>query len=156
MLRIVTKNTQRLRFTLAIMFLLILIANSFPFFQGIQSDGKLFYYTAIDLFLEVTTVVEDASAQSALATVAWSSAIFFVLPIVGFFFAILDKERNLKNVAGILCSILGVMAIVFIVGPAFLSIGSLFALLMYLATFLISVFGIFARYVVNNQPQQNK
>ncbi len=117
------------------------------------NGNTLKYYTAIDLFLEVTTIIDDPQQQGALSTVAWSSAIFFVIPIVGFFFAALDKSRNLKNIAGIVCSIAGVMAIVFIVGPSYLSIGSLGALLLYLATFLVSIFGVFARYLVNSDKE---
>lgn len=123
------------------------------YFNGNELD----YYTAIDLFLEVTTIIEDnPQEQSALSTVAWSAALFFVIPLIGFFFAALDKARNLKNVAGILCSIAGVMAIVFIVGPSYLSIGSLGALLLYLVTFLVSMFGIFARYIVTPEKENTE
>ncbi|MDD5795899.1 MAG: hypothetical protein PUD24_03055 [Oscillospiraceae bacterium] len=156
MLKIVNKTTKKLRIALVVLFLLILMANSFPFFQGLNSDGKLCYYTAIDMFLEVTSIVENQAQQNALMAVSWSSIVFFIFPIVGFFFAILDKERNLKNVAGIICSIAGVMAIVYIVGPEFLSIGSLIALLLYFATFLVSVFGMLARYLVNNDESEEK
>lgn len=120
------------------------------------NGNTLKYYTAIDLFLEVTTTIENAQEQSALQAVTWSSALFFVIPVIGFFFAALDKARNLKNIAGILCSIAGVVAIVFIVGPSYLSIGSLAALLLYLATFVISMFGIFARYLVDSDKEKTE
>lgn len=120
------------------------------------NGNELKYYTAFDLFLEVTTIIDNPQEQSALSTVAWSSAIFFVIPVIGFFFAALDKARNLKNIAGLLCSISGVIAIVFIVGPSYLSIGSLGALLLYLVTFIVSMFGIFARYLVIPEKENNE
>ncbi len=152
MQKIVNKTTKKLRIALIVFFLLIIVANSFPFYQGLQSDGKLFYYTATDMFLEVTTITENAEDQGALNAIAWSAALFYVIPTVGFFFALLDKERNLKNIAGILCSIAGAVCVTFIVGP-YLSLGSLCALLMYLVTFLLSMFGIFARYIVKDDAQ---
>lgn len=154
MLRIVNKTTKRLRVALVVLFLLIVVANSFPFFQGLQSDGTLYYYTATDMFLNVTSVVDNPGDQSALMTVAWASALFYVIPVVGFFFAVLDRDRNLKNVAGVICSIAGVLAIIYIVGPEFLSIGSLAALLMYIATFLISVYGMLARYLISSDDNK--
>lgn len=113
---------------------------------------KLIYYTAIDLFLEVTTVVEDQAEQSALMTMAWSALIFFAIPVIGFFFFILDKERNLKNVAGLLCSVAGIFAITYIAGP-YLSIGSLLAILLYLVTFFLSMLAICSRYIVNSSKE---
>lgn len=156
MLRIENKTTKKLRIALIVLFLLILLANSLPFFQGLQSDGKLYYYTATDMFLHVTSTVENPDDQSALMTVAWASALFFILPVIGFFFAALDKDRNLKNIAGVICSIAGVMAIIYIVGPEFLSLGSMIALLLYLATFLVSVFGMLARYLITQETENKK
>ncbi len=150
MQKIVNKTTKKLRIALMVIFLLIVFANSFPFFQGQQSDGRLYYYTATDLFLEVTTITENPVDQGPLTAVAWSSALFFVIPIAGFLFAAFDRERNIKNVAGIILSAMGALAITFIVGP-YMSLGSLAAIILYFATFLISVFGIFARYIVQEE-----
>lgn len=133
-------------------------AEYFQFHAGDRyfNGNLLKYYTATDLFLEVTTITDNPQEQGALSTVALSSAIFFVIPIIGFLFAAFDKARNFKNIAGILCSILGVFAIVYIVGPEYLSIGSLAALLFYLAAFLVSMFGIFARYLVSPEKENTE
>ncbi len=116
---------------------------------------KLIYYTAIDMFLEVTTIVENPEDQSALSAMAWSSLIFFAIPIIGFFFFLLDRERNLKNVAGILCSVAGIFAITYIAGP-YLSIGSLCAIVLYLVTFFLSMLAVCARYIVNTTSEDKK
>ena len=116
---------------------------------------KLIYYTAIDMFLEVTTIVENPADQGALMAMAWSSVLFFAFPIIGFFFFILDRERNLKNVAGLLCSVAGIFSITYIAGP-YLSIGSLFAIILYLVTFFLSMLGICARYIVNTNSEDKK
>lgn len=116
---------------------------------------KLIYYTAIDLFLEVTTIVDNPDDQGALTAMAWSSLVFFAVPIIGFFFFLLDKERNLKNVAGLLCSVAGIFAITYIAGP-YLSIGSLCAIVLYLVTFFLSMLAICARYIVNTTGEDKK
>ena len=131
-------------------------AEEFKFHIGNERVfDKLIYYTAIDLFLEVTTIVENPAEQGALMTMAWSSLIFFAIPIIGFFFCLLDKERNLKNVAGLLCSVAGIFSITYIAGQ-YLSIGSLCAIVLYLVTFFLSMLAICARYIVNTNEDDKK
>ena len=71
--------------------------------------------------------------------------VFLVIPIVGFFFCALDKERNLKNIVSIICCLLGVFSILTIVSVNFISYGSLFALLFYLLSSFITAFAMMAR-----------
>lgn len=150
MLKIVNKTTKKLRIALIVFFLFILFANSLPFIYGSNANNELQYFTPVDMILFITAYTDDATMTEsvrALQTAGASYLTFFIIPIIGFLFAAFDKERNLKNVVGIICSISGVLAIIYLVGPQFLCIGSLIVLFLYLVTFMLSIYGMFARYL---------
>lgn len=157
MLKIVNSTTKKLRIALCVLFILILFTNSLPYIYGLNAEGQIAYFTPIDLLLYINATTDNtqlADGLQSLQTVAVSYIVFFIIPIVGFLFAALDKQRNLKNAAGILCSIAGVLAVIYLVGPQFLCIGSLLAMLLYLVTLFLSVLGVFARYIKTPEEQK--
>ena len=156
MLKIVNKTTKKLRIALIEFFLIILFANSLPFIQGSNANNELQYFTPGEMLLLRTSYTDDAAmteSVKALQTAGASYLTFFIIPIIGFLFAAFDRERNLKNIAGILCSIAGVMAIIYLVG-AYISIGALAVLFLYLVTFMLSIYGMFARYLKVSDKQE--
>ena len=87
-----------------------------------------------------------SSEFSAINTMIPLNFIFLVIPIVGFFFCVLDRKSNMKNIVSILCCLLGVVSILTIVTINLISLGSMLALLLYILTSFLTVFSIFARF----------
>ena len=71
--------------------------------------------------------------------------IFFIIPIAGFFFCALDKERNMKNIVSIICCLLGVLSILTMVSYT-ISLASVIALLLYILICFLTTLSIFARF----------
>ena len=65
--------------------------------------------------------------------------VIILIPILGFFFCALDKQRNLKNLVSVLCCFAGVFLILSI-PRAYISLGAIIAIILYiLIMFLTSV-----------------
>jgi hypothetical protein len=68
-----------------------------------------------------------------------------VVPIAGFFIFSFDKSRNIKNIYGILSTVVAVFLIVTTVPGENLQFGAVASLLLYLVIVFLSVLGMFAR-----------
>ena len=141
------KTRKKLRITQCVLFLAQLLFCTFTFVQIPNPDPtKLgFYATVFDMLGYLGGDFPDVAQSSAFSSVLPLFFVFLVIPIVGFFFCALDKERNLKNIVSIICSLLGVFSILTIVSINFISYGSLFALLFYLLISFITAFAMMAR-----------
>lgn len=67
-----------------------------------------------------------------------------------------DRKRMVKGIAGVLCSALGAAWVTFFVGPVNLLPGSLFSLLLYILTFILSVMLLLAKAAENQEKLQAK
>ncbi len=67
--------------------------------------------------------------------------IFFVIPLVGFFFMFFDKKSNIKNIVSLVGSVLGCAMISFLIG-GYIGIGGLLSVLLYFVIAVMSAFGI--------------
>ena len=141
------KTRKKLRITQCVLFLAQILFCTFTFVQIPNPDPtKLgFYATVFDMLGYLGGDFHDVAQSSAFSSVLPLFFVFLVIPIVGFFFCALDKERNLKNIVSIICSLLGVFSILTIVSINFISYGSLFALLFYLLISFITAFAMMAR-----------
>lgn len=141
------KKRKRLRITQCILFLAEILFCTFTFVQIPNPDStKLgFFATVFDMLGYLGGNFPEGAQGEAFSSVLPLFFVFLVIPIVGFFFCALDKERNLKNIVSIICCLLGVFSILTIVSINFISYGSLLALLFYLLISFITAFAMMAR-----------
>lgn len=144
------KTRKRLRLTLCTLYLIQIFLCTMPYIQGNSSDGKFYAYTVFDMILFWGGNIPDTAAGSAFQTYILFMPVFFIIPIVGFFFCALDKERNMKNIASIVCCLLGVLSILIILGYS-LSLGSMISLLLYLVICFLTTMSMFARITDNSR-----
>lgn len=141
------KTRKRLRIVLCICYLLEIVLCAWPFYQYSQ-NGTIVSNSVFEMLgaLGVGNVNGVSSSDfSAVTTFLPLNFIFVIVPIVGFFFCALDKQRNLKNIVSLICCLVGVVSILTIVTINLLSFGSLLALLLYLLTSFLSTFSMMAR-----------
>lgn len=135
------KNRKRLRLTQCFFYLLQIVLCTFPFIQGADSQGRMYSYSIFELISYIgATAADDSFIHYVLYT-----PIVLIIPIVGFFFCALDKEKNLKNLVSLACCALGVISILIIAGAA-LSLGAVLSMLLYILTSFITTIAIFARF----------
>ncbi len=139
------KTRKRLRIMLCILYIIEIVLCSMPYFQYISDDNVIHSYSVFDIMSLWGTFVFDSADGKAAAQFSLFVPILIIIPVVGFFFCALDKERNLKNIASILCCLLGVLSILFIVSNM-ISLGSMIGLLLYLLICFLTTISIFARY----------
>ena len=130
------KKVRNLRIALCVFFVIITACISLPFVLA-QSGNETRGLTVITFFSKA--FMSGNIAQGLLYLM------FAIIPAVGFFIAVFDRKRMLKGIAGVLCSILGAVWVTFFVGPVNLLPGSLFSLLLYLLTFILSVMLLLAK-----------
>lgn len=141
------KKVKNLRVALCVLFVIITALISMPFVLA-QSGGKSQGLTVITFFSKA--FMSGNIMQGLLYLM------FAVIPVAGFFIAVFDRKRILKGVAGALCSVLGIVWVTFFVGPVNIQFGSLFSLLLYLVTFMLSIMLLLAKSAENHQKLEEK
>lgn len=131
MSQIENKRTKRLRITLCIMFLLNIVCLSLPYSHE-QTAGGYVSATGLELFL--TLFIEGDARYNMMGA---ASSLLLILPLAGFLVAAFDKHRQVKSIVGFLVSVAGVIAITFMINR-YISVGAMFALLLYIASCFIS------------------
>lgn len=141
------KTRKRLRITQCVLFLAEILFCTFTFVQIPNPDTtKLgFFATVFDMLGYLGGDFPEGAQAEAFNSVLPLFFVFIIIPVVGFFFCALDKERNMKNIVSIICCLLGVFSILTIVSINFISYGSLLALLFYLLISFITAFAMMAR-----------
>ena len=135
------------------LFLILAVFCSFTFVHIPNPDGsgKDFYATVFDMLGYMGGEFPDSTLSESFKSVLPFYFIFIIVPIVGFFFCALDKERNMKNIVSLLCCLLGVLSILLIVTLNFIDIGSMLSLLVYILVSFITTIAIMARIVDNSK-----
>lgn len=148
MLKIQNKSTKRIRVVQIILFLIQIVLTSTPFVWSgaIDPTKTQSTYTVLDMISYIGASTGNGETERMLNILGVCYILFLVIPIVAVCFQIFDRFYNLKNVAGLICSGVGVVLIIYFVG-SYLCFGSLLAMLFYLLSFFMSVMGIFARYL---------
>lgn len=149
------KPRKRLRLALCVLYLLEMVMCAWPFLRNPEDGGQVTVFTVISSFFD--SLGQDLSATEYTATRMFAPFffIFFLVPVVGFFFCALDKERNMKNIVSLICCLVGVVTILCVVTPASLDVGSLFALLLYILICFLSSVSMMAR-IADNPKKENK
>ena len=83
--------------------------------------------------------------MSSLSNIGLWAIIFIALPVVALGFQLFDFHYNLKNIVGFFASAVGIVSILYLIGPAFIGSGSLIAIIIYIITAFASVMGMMAR-----------
>lgn len=138
------KTRKGLRITLCILYLVQLMLCTFPYMQGEASDGNFYAYTVFDMLSYLGGDIPDTVAGASFQSYIIYYLVFLVIPIIGFFFCLFDKERNIKNIVSFFCSLAGIVSILLIVNYT-ISLGSVCALLIYLLSSSLSAISMLLR-----------
>ncbi len=71
---------------------------------------------------------------------------YIVIPFIGFFFMFFDKKSNVKNLVGMICGIVGCLAIAFPLGAngnLYIGIGAVVSMIVYVIITMLSGISIF-------------
>lgn len=149
MLKVENKSTKRIRIVQIIVFLIQIFLTSQPFVWGgaFLPQYKKSTFTVLDMISYIGATTENAADASKLTIIGLWYIVFLVIPVIALGFQLFDRQYNLKNIVGIICSFAGVIAIIYLVGAANICFGSTIALILYLFSAFMSVMGIFARLV---------
>ena len=129
------KKTKPLRLLLCFSFIIEMLLLAMPYIATVEND-TYYFKTIIQLIITMVGVKEPQWIKMGIVAI-----IFLIIPAVGFFFAVFDKNSLLKCAVGCICSFMGIFCILFII-PQFsseLAIGAMMGLLVYLFAFVISV-----------------
>lgn len=139
------KTRKRLRIAQCILYACLTFFCSFPFIQGADSTGKYNSYSVLDLISMIGTNEDASDLSLAFQRYVIFAPLLIVIPVVAFFFCVLDRQSNLKNVVSIISCALGVLLTVFMTG-SLISLGAIFSLLFYILASFLSTLAIFARF----------
>lgn len=81
------------------------------------------------------------------------SIILALIPIAGFFVFAFDRNRNVKNIYGVLSSVIAVFLILATIGSA-LGLGATMALILYIPIVFLSVMGMFSKMLVTDNTRK--
>ena len=149
------KTRKKLRITQCVFYLILVLLCTFTYVRipNPNQAGQYFYATVFDMLGYIGGTFPNIPAASALQSYIPFYFIFPVIPVVGFFFCALDKERNMKNIVSLICCLLGVVSILFIVTLNFIDIGSTLSLIIYVFLSFITTIAMMAR-VVNTSEKK--
>ena len=125
------KRVKQARITLAVFFILIECINLLPFMIVVSKEKE----QALSLTI-IDMIFKPIISGEVLAGIV--ASLFFFLPLVGLIACLVDKTSRKKAVIGLISSFAGIVAVLMIVTPLCISIGSFFAMILYVITFMIS------------------
>ena len=147
MLKIQNKSTKRIRVAQIVFFLIQIYLCTVPYiWGGVVIPGEKSNFTVFDMVSMIGATTGNAETEQMLNYLGVAFIAFIALPVIAVGFQIFDRYYNLKNIISIICSILGVVLIIYFIG-GYLCFGSMVALILYLLTLFLSVMGIFARFL---------
>lgn len=150
------KTRKRLRITMCIFYLVqIYLCTCSYIYLPVSKDITENYLSVFGMLSYLGGTFSDVEGSQAFQKIIPFFFIFIVIPIVGFFFCALDKERNMKNIVSIICCLLGVLSILLVVSSYTLCFGSLFALLLYILTSFITTIAMMARVVKDPKKEDD-
>lgn len=146
------KTRKRFRIAQCVFYALLVFLCSMPFIQGATTDGHFYSYSVLDLMSFIGGESEGVLGEAFLRYVMFTP-IIIIIPIIGFFFCVLDRERNMKNIVSLICCAAGIVSILTIAGTA-LSLGALLSLLIYLLVSFLTTIAIFARFTEDKDSEK--
>ena len=149
MVKIQNSAIKKIRISLIVFFIIQTLLTTQPFLRGLDENGELVYYSALKMISFIG--YNDQTTRMGLVFIA-----FLVLPLIALGFQIFDFYYNLKNAVGFIVSALGVIGIVFFIGPSMMGSGSLISLLVYILTAFLSIMGMLARIAKTGPDKTDK
>lgn len=125
------KTRKKLRIAICFFYLLQILMCTFPFIHG-QRIGTQELTSASPFYMVYILFGIMGEMDAGSLTFCITCIALILIPVVGFFFCALDKERNLKNIVSILCCFTGVFLIMFTIPTAYMSLGAVVAVLLYI------------------------
>lgn len=144
------KKTKKLRITLCVLFLFNIFCLALPY-AGVQILEPVPTY---QMMTGLQLIIGGDINDSRFVYMGVIASVFLILPAAGFFTAAFDKHRNIKCIVGFISSVLGVISITFMIGPQYISIGAVFAILLYLASCMVSVILLLTNIAVANEDEK--
>lgn len=129
-----TKGEKTIRIFVAIFYFIQTVLTTFPFMRGLDENGNIREMTAFEI-----AVQPEGYATAAEIKIAIIFALLVVLPIVCFFFYVLDKS-NIKGMVSFATCVINVSIITFSVGGA-IAMGAVVTLLLYVLIMFLTVQG---------------
>ncbi len=151
------KTRKRLRITQCVLYLFqIVFCSTFNFVRVVDPEtGNVAFRTVFGMLGYMMSDFSDVVLGAEFASVLPVFFIFPIVPIVGFFFCALDKERNMKNIASLICCLVGVFTITNFLGINMLTYGSVFALINYILISFITAIAMMARLTKDAEARPN-
>lgn len=128
------KGEKALRIFVAILYFIQTLFTTFPFMRGDDGTGTIKELTAFELAIQ-----PEGYATTQEVKIALVFALLILLPVVCFFFYILDKS-NIKGMVSFATCVINVAVITFTVGGA-ITIGAVLTLLSYVLIMFLTVQG---------------
>jgi len=153
MLKVQNKHTKRIRVVLIIAFAAQLLLTSQSFITFIYED-RVYNFTALSMISFIGAQDATGKYLSEIGTPAIAFLAFPIIAAVALGFQIFDFYYNLKNVVGIIVSIIGVFCVLNFVGISAMGFGATMTLIIYVFTMFMSVMGMMARYVRTDKPKE--
>lgn len=141
------KSAKRVRITMAVLYFIEVILTTFPFMQGDAGDGTLGQLTAFEIAVRPGGYADTDAVKQALLF-----GVFILFPIIAFFFCILDRKSNLKNFISAACCVICVVLIVFVIGPQYIALGSVLAIILYIVILFLTAQGFQASIIRDEKP----
>lgn len=151
------KTRKRLRITMCILYLIQLYLCTCSYiYLPISEDVTENYLSVFGMLSYLGGTFPNVEGSQAFRTYVPFYFIFIIIPLVGFFFCALDKERNMKNIVSIICCLLGVVSILLIVTLNLICLGATIALLLYVLTSFITTIAMMARIADDPKKEEKK
>ena len=148
------KTRKRFRIAQCIFYALLVMLCSMPYIQGATTDGKFFSYSVLDLMSFIGGTADGTLGDAFLNYVMYTP-ILIIIPVIGFFFCLFDRERNIKNIVSLLFCAAGIVAILAIAGVA-MSLGAILSILIYLLISFLTTIAIVARFTKDSSDDNKK
>lgn len=136
------KTRKKLRIAMCIFYLLQIVICTMPFIHNFGPDGSITSASPIFMFTMLFGAI--SGFDSTAITVCILCTVMILIPIIGFFFCAIDKERNLKNIVSMICCLAGVF-IILIIPRQYISLGAIIAIIFYIIIMLLTSFSMVLR-----------
>lgn len=131
------KTRKKLRIAMCVLYLFEILFCTMPFIQNIKANGEITSASPFFMFTMLFGVTSELDGT--VIAMCILCILMILIPVIGFFFCALDKERNLKNIVSLFCCLSAVFVILRI-PPDYLSLGAVAAIIFYIIImFLTSV-----------------
>ena len=129
------KTRKKLRIAMCVFYLFEILFCTMPFIQNIKPNGEIVSASPFFMFTMLFGVTSELDGS--VITMCILCILMILIPVIGFFFCALDKERNLKNIVSLLCCLSGVFVILMIPHP-YISLGAVAAIIFYVIIMLLT------------------